>query len=253
LKQTIFFRKTVVESNQLCASTKEKVSHRREFLSTINERARNQDMNIVMKNYQQELNTPIRSALLGDLIKGILIQVQKVKVDGEGLVIQIDQIMKQNQINFSLLATIPAILLITFLTIATKNIVANRILKQRRYGLSTLRQQIILKIREIEHVLIFNSETPALMINNQELIVVEKHNNENGDQQTIMMTYLTFGHFLSLIYELKYFTKQLQSKRMLSKEFNDDINLLTYTQLSVKQKLLIIQQIYHSYSFLVHS
>lgn len=41
-----------------------------EFLSTLNERARNEDMNIVMKNYQQELNTPIRSALLGDLIKG---------------------------------------------------------------------------------------------------------------------------------------------------------------------------------------
>ena len=42
-----------------------------EFLATLNERARNEDMNVVMKNYQQELNSPIRSALLGDLIKGI--------------------------------------------------------------------------------------------------------------------------------------------------------------------------------------
>jgi hypothetical protein len=41
-----------------------------QFLSTLNERARNEDMNIVMKNYQQELNSPIRSALVGDLIKG---------------------------------------------------------------------------------------------------------------------------------------------------------------------------------------
>ncbi|CAF1611341.1 unnamed protein product, partial [Adineta ricciae] len=40
-----------------------------EFLATLNERARNEDMNVVMKNYQQELNSPIRSALLGDLIK----------------------------------------------------------------------------------------------------------------------------------------------------------------------------------------
>jgi hypothetical protein len=219
-----------------------------EFLSTLNQRAINEDMNIVMKYYQQELNTPIKSALLGDLIKGILIQVQKVKVDGEGLVIQIDQLMKQNQINFSLLATIPAILLITFLTITTKNIVSNRIIKRRKFDLSTIRQQIIRKLREIEHVLIFNSETPTLMINNQQLIVIEKDNHENGD-----MTYLTFGHLLSLIYELQYFTNQIQSKRMLSKEFNDDINLLTYTQLTVKQKLLIIQQISRSYSFLVHA
>jgi hypothetical protein len=175
-----------------------------------------------------------------------------VKVDGEGLVIQIDQLMKQNQINFSLLATIPALLLITFFTIATKNIVANRVLKRRKYDLSSLRQRIICKLREIEHVLILNSETPALTINNSNLIIIEKDNNANGDHH-ITMTYLTFGHFLSLIYELKYFTNQLNSKRMLSQEFNVDINFLTYTQLSVKQKLLIIQQICHSYSFLVHS
>ncbi|CAF1060779.1 unnamed protein product [Rotaria sordida] len=207
-----------------------------EFLSTLNERARNEDMNVVMKNYQQELNRPIRSALLGDLIKGILIQVQKVKVDGEGL-----------------LATIPALLLITFITISTKNIIANRVLKQRKFDLSTLRQKIIRKLREIEHVLIFNSEIPALTINDNELIVKEKDNNEENDNDQTKMTYLTYGYFLSLLYELKYFTTQLKSKRMLSKEFNEDINLLTYTQLSVKQKLMIIQQIGHSYSFLVHS
>jgi hypothetical protein len=40
------------------------------FLSTLNQRAMNEDMNIVMKNYQQELNSPIKSALVGDLIKG---------------------------------------------------------------------------------------------------------------------------------------------------------------------------------------
>ncbi|CAF0879771.1 unnamed protein product [Adineta steineri] len=223
-----------------------------EFLASLNEHATNEDMNIVMKNYQQEMNSPIRAALFGDLIKGILIQVQKVKVDGEGLIIQIDQLMKQNQINFSILATIPAILIITFVTIATKNIVSDRVINRRKFDLTTIREQIIRILREIEHILIFNNEMPALTINNQELIVVEHSDNENGDQQNTM-TYLTFGHFLSHIYELKYFTKQLKSKRMLSKEFNDDIDLLTHPQLSPEQKLLIIQQIYHSYSFLVHS
>ncbi|CAF3085971.1 unnamed protein product [Rotaria socialis] len=223
-----------------------------EFLSTLNERARNEDMNIVMKNYQLEMNQPIRSALLGDLIKGILIQVQKVKVDGEGLVIQIDQLMKQNEINFSLLATIPAILLITFLIISTKNVISNFLIKQRKFDISTLRLRIIRKMREIEHVLIFNIETPALTMNNNEIIVTEKEHNENHNHLEVM-TNLTYGRFLSLVYELKYFTNQIKSQRMLSNEFNEDINLLTHTQLSVQQKILIIQQICHSYSFLVHS
>ncbi len=137
-----------------------------------------------------------------------------MKVDGEGLVIQIDQLMK------------------------------HRIIKRRKYDLSTIRQQIICKLRDIEHILIFNSENPSLIINNQELILIE-----NDDQQRTT----TFGHLLSFIYELKYYTNQLKSRSMLSKEFNDDINLLTYTQLTVKQKLRIIQQISHSYSFLVHA
>lgn len=46
-----------------------------EFLSTLSQRARDEDMNIVMKYYQQELNTPIRSAVVGDLIKGIIIMI----------------------------------------------------------------------------------------------------------------------------------------------------------------------------------
>jgi len=223
-----------------------------DFLSTLKQNAINEDMNIVMKHYQHELDSPIRSAILGDLIKGILIQVQKVKVDGEGLVIQIDQLMKQNEINFSLLATIPAILLMTFFTIATKNFVANRVIKQRRYDLSTLRQRIIRKLREIEHVLILNAESPALIINQHGLLVFDRNQHEPSDQNDLIMSYLTYGHFLSLVYELKDLTTQLNSKRMLSKEFNEDINFLTYTQLTIQQKLALIQQISHSYSFLVH-
>lgn len=221
-----------------------------EFLQNLKQRAGNEDMNLVMKYYQQEMNSPIRSAFFGDLIKGILIQVQKVKVDGEGLVIQIDQLMRQNEINFSLLATIPVILLATLISITTKNIIANRLIKQRKYDLSTIRLQIIRKLRQVEHVLIFNSEHPSLMINHQELIVNEKQTDEQHQRK---MTPITYGYFLSFLYELKHYTNQVNSVRMLSKELNEDINFLSYPQLTVNQKLLIIQQISHSYSFLVHA
>lgn len=179
--------------------------------------------------------------------------MQKVKVDGEGLVIQIDQLMKQNQINFSLLATIPAILIITFVTIATKNIVSDRIINQRAFDLTTIREQIIRKLREIEQTLILNSERPPLTINKYELLVVEPNSNAAAGDQPETMSCVTLGRLLTAVYELKYFGKQLKSKRLLSKEFNDDINLLSHVRLSVKQKLRIIQQIHHSYTFLSYS
>ena len=172
--------------------------------------------------------------------------MQKVKVDGEGLVIQIDQLMKQNQINFSLLATIPTVLLVTFLTMSTKNIIVGRFIKQRSFDLATLRQEILRKLRQIEHVLIFNNESPALKMSPGHLLMFE-HNDERS------MTTSTYGQFLSLIYELEFFSKQLNSRRILSDAFNDDIHLLTYAQLTIDQKLLLIHQIFHSYSFLTHS
>lgn len=189
---------------------------------------------------------------------GILIQVQKVKVDGEGLVIQIDQLMKQNQINFSLLATIPTVLILTFLTLSTKNIIVGRFLKQRRFDLTTLRQEILRKLRQIEHVLIFNNESPALKMSYGHLLTFEQHQQEEIDENNVdhikqSMTPSTYGQFLSLIYELKFFSEQLNSKRILSDEFNDDIHLLTYSHLTIDQKLLLIHQIFHSYSFLTHS
>ncbi|CAF1284663.1 unnamed protein product [Didymodactylos carnosus] len=237
------------------------------FLLNLHERALNDDMNIVMKYYQYELDTPIRSALFGDLVKGILIQVQKVKVDGESLAIQINQLMKQNQINFSLLATIPALLLITFMTIAAKNTIINGIIKRRKYGYTDVYKQIIRKLRHIEQLLILNTELSTK--NKQHLLTTTLNYDSNYikveddeekyydnsvpiDQSIIIvdnttisetnnsfpMNNLTFGQFLCLIYELKFFTLQLRSERLLADEFNQDIDLLTDTTLTTKQKLL---------------
>jgi hypothetical protein len=175
--------------------------------------------------------------------------VQKVKVDGEGLVIQIDQLMKQNQINFSLLATIPTVLLLTFISVATKNLVANRILNRRVYDWSTLRQQILRQLRLIEQLLIYHSERPALRLNHSHMLVPVDTTDENGASP---MSSTSFGELLSLIYDLKMYTNQLQSRRILSAEFNADIHQLTSLQLSVRQKRQLLGQLFHSYSFLVH-
>jgi hypothetical protein len=171
-----------------------------------------------------------------------------VKVDGEGLVIQIDQLMKQNQINFSLLATIPTVLLLTFLTMTFKNILTNRLVRQRRYDASTIRQQIIRRFRQIEHVLMLNSEQPALTMHGHELLVNEPIDDE---YRIHLLNSVTYGQLLSLVYELKSFVDQLKSKQLFTQEFDDDIHLLTCAQLSVKQKQFVIEQIFRSYSFLV--
>src|SRR5690349_14361856 len=66
---------------------------------------------IVMSQYSSEVSNPIKNLVIGDLARGILIQVQNLKVDLEEAILTLDQIVAANAINFNLLATIPALVL----------------------------------------------------------------------------------------------------------------------------------------------
>lgn len=83
-----------------------------QYVVVLPEKAKELDMNIIMGTYEREIKKPIKGMLLGDLLQGILIQIQKVKVDAEAAMLTLDQILRANTINFNILATIPAILLL---------------------------------------------------------------------------------------------------------------------------------------------
>ena len=52
-------------------------------LEAIKARVREGDLTTVLKVYEQELKHPIRGGLTGSLVRALLIQVQKTKVDVE--------------------------------------------------------------------------------------------------------------------------------------------------------------------------
>ncbi|KAJ6984290.1 protein DGS1 [Populus alba x Populus x berolinensis] len=63
------------------------------------------------KRYEQELTHPIQNLLKGELAHALLIQVQKLKLDIETAMLELDQILKANEINFAILAALPAFFL----------------------------------------------------------------------------------------------------------------------------------------------
>lgn len=71
-----------------------------------------------MRLYEQELKRPIRNLVGGDLARCLLIQVQKLKVDSESAMLEIDQILKSNELSIALVAAIPAILIAGGLVVA---------------------------------------------------------------------------------------------------------------------------------------
>ncbi|XP_002523227.2 protein DGS1, mitochondrial isoform X1 [Ricinus communis] len=68
-------------------------------------------LEIVMNRYEKELMHPIQNLLNGELARALLIQVQKLKLDIETAMLELDQILKANEINFAVLAALPAFFL----------------------------------------------------------------------------------------------------------------------------------------------
>ncbi|KAL8129396.1 hypothetical protein V2J09_018551 [Rumex salicifolius] len=76
------------------------------------ENASDQEMlEIVMNRYEKELMHPIQNLFSGELARALLIQVQKLKMDIETAMLELDQILRANEINFAVLAALPAFFL----------------------------------------------------------------------------------------------------------------------------------------------
>ncbi|KAJ1432094.1 Nuclear control of ATP synthase 2 [Sesbania bispinosa] len=68
-------------------------------------------LEIVMDRYEKELMHPIQNLLSGELARAMLIQVQKLKLDIETAMLELNQILRANEINFAVLAALPAFFL----------------------------------------------------------------------------------------------------------------------------------------------
>ncbi|GLJ59356.1 hypothetical protein SUGI_1504880, partial [Cryptomeria japonica] len=58
--------------------------------------------------YEKDLMHPLQNLLGGELARALLIQVQKLKLDIETAMLELNQILRANEINFAILAALPA-------------------------------------------------------------------------------------------------------------------------------------------------
>ncbi|CAI8586665.1 unnamed protein product [Vicia faba] len=68
-------------------------------------------LEIVMDRYEKELMHPIQNLFSGELARAMLIQVQKLKLDTETAMLELNQILRANEINFAVLTALPAFFL----------------------------------------------------------------------------------------------------------------------------------------------
>lgn len=69
-----------------------------EQIAAVSRRVRDGDMTVVLGAYEQDLKSPLKSAVTGTLVRTLLIQVQKVKVDVDLAMDGIEKMLKSQQL-----------------------------------------------------------------------------------------------------------------------------------------------------------
>ena len=107
------------------------------------------DLSPVLRAYEVDLRTPLRSAVTGTLIRTLLIQIQKTKVDVEVALSGIDRLLKSQQLVFGFVGVTPSLII---LYVVLRWISS---LPSRRRGLrqGMVKSDVVKTMRNIERIL----------------------------------------------------------------------------------------------------
>lgn len=81
-----------------------------EELELIRQHVKEGDLTPVLKVYERDLRNPFKGAIRGELVRALLIQIQKTKVDVEVAISGIDKLLKSQELVFGLVGLTPGLL-----------------------------------------------------------------------------------------------------------------------------------------------
>ena len=90
-------------------------TYKQSDIDAVRAKVKEGDLTPVLKAYERDLRKPFVGTLRGDLVRALLIQVQKTKVDVEVAIGGIDSLLKSQELVFGLLGLTPG-LLVSFAT-----------------------------------------------------------------------------------------------------------------------------------------
>ena len=128
------------------------------MIASIQKEVKDGDLTVIMRPYEESIKTPLRSLVSGDMIRLMLIQIQKTKTDAAIAMQALDKLLRSNELNFAFLAVVP-----TFLVLGT---VFRWMQSQyeRQRSLTSRSTSVLLKrsLREIERCLNVNTVVPEV-------------------------------------------------------------------------------------------
>ncbi|KAF9512937.1 hypothetical protein BS47DRAFT_1297082, partial [Hydnum rufescens UP504] len=78
-------------------------------LHALSNRIRQGDLSTVLKIYEGDIKSPLRSAMSGTLVRSLLIQIQKAKVDIDFALAGIDKLLRSQELTFGFVGVAPSL------------------------------------------------------------------------------------------------------------------------------------------------
>jgi len=184
-------------------------------MEIVRQGVREGDLSPVLRAYENDLRTPVRSALTGTLVRALLIQIQKTKVDVEVALSGIDRLLKSQQLVFGFVGVTPSlIILYAFFRYLSS-------LPSRRRGLrqGVVKSDIVKTLRNIERILCL-------------------HDMKRGD----VLTFRDRGLLLCECYVVREFVGGMA--RGVRREFLQDLEDLEDVSLGVERQLRTIARMW---------
>ncbi|OZJ06885.1 hypothetical protein BZG36_00236 [Bifiguratus adelaidae] len=209
-------------------------------IAELSKQVRDGDLSIVLKVYENEIKNPVKNAVMGELVRTLLIQVQKVKVDVDAAMAALNKLLKSNELNFAFLAVAPSMLLLYSIVAWVRNIF------QRRSGniAGKVEEPLLDTLRQIEVIL--NLANYPVESATSNTLYVPRRTLQYGGQ----LTYRDQGYLLCDIHVLRVFSRHLSRRNNMRDKFLQDLRELESTKLTVSQKLGTVHRMWRTWFFL---
>ncbi|CAG8778887.1 3593_t:CDS:2, partial [Gigaspora rosea] len=166
---------------------------------------------------------PVKATLTGNLIRTLLIQVQKTKVDLELSMTALDKLLKSNELNFAFLAVGPSIFGIYLIYKWIKVLWWKK--ESLLGGLQGTKVKMQESLRQVERILVNN-------------------------YSSVSMPFAAQGLVLCHVHQLRSCSLHLPTKNNLRKRFLEDLRDLEDPSMTVNQKILTCERMRRCWAFL---
>ncbi|KAI0352663.1 NCA2-domain-containing protein [Trametes cingulata] len=219
------------------ALAQEKLHYGAPELAALSRQVQMGDLTAVMQIYEEDIKSPLRSALQGTLLRSLFIQVQKAKVDINQALSGIDKLLKSQELTFAFVGVAPALAVVYAFVGYLRNVVSGG-RGRGRYGGKEKRGSVWLTVRRIERLLVAQPDSHHH----------RSHSATSSTRPPSAVSPLTSGLLLLSVTHLrKYAETSLPANSRLREGFLEDVADLEDPKLGRADKLRVVDRMWRSW------